>query len=119
MIYAYLYKKTRPIQRVKKYNIYMFEENISKFPISKQEFSRLKVFHNVCYESVIGYLLHSSIDEVEQGFVLIDPSKTDKKLVVLLEGNLKFTLIPSRLFRFHGVSSFLEGCAEVIFDVIF
>lgn len=89
MIYAYLYKKTRPIQRVKKYNIYMFEENISKFPISKQEFSRLKVFHNVCYESVIGYLLHSSIDEVEQGFVLIDPSKTDKKLVVLLEGKLE------------------------------
>lgn len=67
----------------------MFQKDLEKPPLSRQEFSRLSLFHNVSYESIVGYLLHSTIDEVEKDYVLIDPAKSEKKLIILLEGQLE------------------------------
>lgn len=62
---------------------------IGKPPLSREEFSTLKLFHNVCYESVIGYLLNCTPQVIEKGAVLINPSQPEKKLIVLLEGLLE------------------------------
>lgn len=67
----------------------MTSDSIEKLPLSREEFSTLKLFHNVCYESVIGYLLNSIPETVEKGAVLIDPSQPEKKLIVLIEGLLE------------------------------
>lgn len=62
--------------------------NFEKLPLTREEFSRLKLFHNVSYESIVGYLIHSSVEVVEKGQVLINPAHPEKKLIILLEGLL-------------------------------
>jgi len=76
----------------KTYTINMNNLQPEKLPLTRQEFSRLKIFHNVCYESIAGYLLHSHIETFDAGTTLISPDNSVKRLIVLLKGELEIQI---------------------------
>ncbi|MCF0216584.1 MAG: GGDEF domain-containing protein [Fibrobacteraceae bacterium] len=67
----------------------MERADLEILPISRKEFQELKIFRNVSFESLAGYLLGCKTIDVEPGEVIIDPENPKRRLIILLSGLLE------------------------------
>ena len=63
--------------------------DLETLPISRAEFQRQDIFKNVAFESLAGYLLGCKTIYPKPGTMLIDPEQPQRRLLVLLEGQME------------------------------